>query len=92
MKNYKEAFAAIQRAKKLIKGLSFEEAREKLCGYNYDGEVFDFDYENITGTVWNENEMAKIHSNCIYYVIDEDWEHEYSEPMTESDLIEKIDW
>lgn len=72
MKNYKLAYESIQKVKELIRDLSFEDAAKKLAGYNYDDELFDFDFGNITGTVWNNHGMA-LSDN--YDVIDSDWEN-----------------
>lgn len=95
MKNYKLALESIQKVKELVTGMSFDDAYYKLAGYNYDDHLFDFDYENISGTVWNEKGKAKIEDNALFDIIDDDWEH-CDEPIrmgvTESELIEKIDW
>lgn len=80
MKNYKQALKSIQEVKQLVKGLSFDDAAKQLGGYNCDGDLFDYDYGNITGTVWNENGKAFIHEDSTYDVIDDEWEY-ISEPI-----------
>ena len=75
MKNYKLAYENIQKVKELIRDLSFEDAAKKLAGYNYDDELFDFDFGNITGTIWNNHGMALLDNNPNYDVIDSDWEN-----------------
>lgn len=93
MKDYKKAYEAIQEVKVLIAGRTYDEACERLCGYNIDGDIcFDYDYENITGTVWNNKGKAKIHGDSTYDIIDDDFEKaeipiEYN--VTESELKEK---
>lgn len=75
MKNYKLALKSIQKVKELVTGMSFDDAYYKLAGYNCDDDLFDFDYENISGTVWNENGMARISTGTFYDIIDDDWEN-----------------
>lgn len=88
MKDYKLAMESIQNVKKLIKGMSFDDAYKKLHGFNLDGDVFDYDYGNITGTVYNDYGVAKISANCIYEIWDEERD---CEPRIESEILELID-
>lgn len=89
MKNYNEALKSIQEVKKLIKGMSFDTACKELIGFNCDGDVFDYNYGNITGTIYNDNGKANISRSCIYDIYDND---EEPESRTESEILELIEW
>lgn len=93
MKNYNEALKSIQKVKELVKGLTFREAELKLAGYNGDNELFDYDFGNITGTIWNNNGMAQIKENAEYDVIDDDFrnaEEPIESHLTESEIVRRV--
>lgn len=89
MYNFKQAYEGIQEVKKKIEGLTFEEAEKELCAYYSDGELFDFNYFNIDGTVWNENGKAVLHENTCFDVFDTETNYEVFHG-TEQEIKERI--
>ena len=86
---YKGVYSDIQEVKKLIKGLSFDEAAHKLCGFNNDGTLFDYDFGDFTGTVLNENGKAVIHKDCGYDLFTSRSDYSMEEGLTEKDILER---
>lgn len=86
---YKAVYSDIQEVKKLIEGLSFDEAARKLCGFNNDGTLFDYDFGDFTGTVWNENGKAVIHKDCGYALFTNKSDYSMEEGLTEKDILER---
>lgn len=85
---YERALDDIDLVKKKIKGMSFEDARKALCGFNCNNEMFDYDFGCITGTVVNIGGCATIDSGRSYVV----WDESASESLfegTEYDIRKK---
>lgn len=90
MIDYARAFENIQKVKRDIKNMSFDDASDFCVGFNDDGTLFDFNCGNITGTIWNENGKAIIHEDCQFDVYDSDGlEDVFS--GTESEIYQKIE-
>ena len=73
MINYMDAFLNIQKVKKQIKTMTFDEAEKFYCGFNCDGSLFDYDCGNITGTICNEEDKPVLSDSCCYDVYDSDY-------------------
>ena len=90
MNKYRQALADIRQAKKKIKGLTFDEAKKVLCGFNCDSEVFDFDFGTITGTVTNKNGLATISKYTCFDIYSEDFlETGLVDHLTEKEIKER---
>lgn len=57
---YEDILQQIKEVEQKIEGLTFEEARDVLCGFNYDGDIFDYDYKSFTGTIENNDGLPKM--------------------------------
>lgn len=86
---YEQVYNDIQKVKEMIKGLSFEDACEKLCGFNKDSELFDYNFGDFEGTVINDKGMAKIDDNCTYGIFYPDGNYA-DDCITEEDIKDCI--
>lgn len=96
---FKKLLKEIKAIRKEIKGMTFEQARKQLCGYNCDGELFDYDWEidselNIVGTIYNKDGKAYMDKDSSFYEV---WDSEsgtFGEQvlsMTENEVREQLD-
>ena len=89
MTNYRRVLKDINLVKKMINGLTFEQAEEKLCGFNGDGTLFDYNFGDFEGTIYNENDKPVIHRNSSYGIFNKDGTYA-EECITEDEILAKI--
>lgn len=90
MINYMDAFLNIQKVKKQIKTMTFEDAKDFCVGFNCDGTLFDFNYGNITGTIFNEDDKPVLSGTSCYDVYDSEYpEIQYAFHGTEAEIYQK---
>ena len=70
IEKFKNALADIKTVRKMIKGLTFDDARVVLCGFNCFDGMFDYNFGCITGTITNKNGMAKMSKDTCFDVYD----------------------
>lgn len=87
LKCYKKALKDINKVKKMIKGLSYDEACILLAGFNNTGENFDFDFGCITGTVENDQGLAVITEQSAFDIYSSEG---MIDCLTEKEIKEKV--
>lgn len=70
MINYIDAFLSIQKVKKDLKTMTFEEAKDLICGYNETAGSFEFNCGNVCGSVYNENNKPILKGDSCFSVYD----------------------
>ena len=96
---FKKLLKEIKAIRKEIKGLTFEQAGKRLGGYNYDGELFDYDWGiddglYLVGTVYNKKGKAFMDKDHSFYEVWDSHSGTFGEQilsMTESEVIEQLD-
>lgn len=73
MIDFNKILKTIEQIEKEIKGLSFEQAAKSLAGYNYDGQLFDYDYPIddtyfLVGTIVNDHDKPVMYKNSFYEI------------------------
>lgn len=90
----------INKIRKEIKGMTFEQAAYHLGGYNCDGTLFDYDrgirdFDGyLVGTVLNKNGKAYMNKDSNFYEVWQETTLGFSEQvlaMTEQEIREQID-
>ena len=89
MINYLEGFLNIQKVKKHIQSMTFEDAKDFCVGFNCFGEYFDFNYGNITGTIYNEDGKPVFRDYSCFDVYDSDSDIHWAFHGTESEIYQK---
>lgn len=70
MINYMDAFLSIQKVKRDLKTMSFEDAKELIFGYNETADSFEFNRGNVCGSVYNENNKPVLKGESCFSVYD----------------------
>ena len=95
----KKLFKEIKAIRKEIKGLTFEQAGKRLGGYNYDGELFDYDWGiddglYLVGTIHDKNGKPYMDKDSSFYEVWDSGNGTFGEQvlsMTENEVIEQLD-
>ena len=70
MINYLDAFLNIQKVKRDLKTMTFEDAKDLICGYNETADSFEFNRGNVCGSVYNENNKPVLKGESCFSVYD----------------------
>ena len=70
MINYVDAFLSIQKVKKDLNTMTFEDAKDLICGYNETADSFEFNRGNVCGSVYNENNKPILKGESCFSVYD----------------------
>lgn len=73
MLDLKKVLETLEQIQEKIKGLSFEQSARCLAGYNYDGQLFDYDYPIdetyfLVGTITNDHDKPCMFDNSFYEI------------------------
>lgn len=96
---FKKLLKEIKAIRKEIKGLTFEQAGKRLGGYNYDGELFDYDWGiddglYLVGTIHDKNGKPYMDKDSSFYEVWDSGNGTFGEQvlsMTENEVIEQLD-
>lgn len=90
MINYIDAFLSIQKVKKDLKTMTFEDAKDLICGYNETADSFEFNRGNVCGSVYNENNKPVLKGESCFSVYDsEHTKNGIAFHGTESEIYQK---
>lgn len=90
MINYMDAFLSIQKVKRDLKTMTFEDAKELICGYNETADSFEFNCGNVCGSVYNENNKPVLKGESCFSVYDsEHTKNRIAFHGTESEIYQK---
>lgn len=96
---FEKAQNAINEIREKIKGLTFDQASKELDGFNYDGELFDYNWGidseyYLVGTIHNKDNQPTMDDDSTLYEI---WfctsmlDERQIISMTEKEIAEQVD-